>query len=81
MSNMGPLEFRVLRNEFQQIRLLPFLQVFVFHHFHWIFPLNLFNISIDSLTSDIAVERLGEVLFNAVPALGSAFLQILQEEK
>ena len=80
MLNMGPLELLVLRNEFQEIHPLPFLQVLVFHHFHRVFPPDPSNISIDAFTGHIAVERLGEVRFNAVPALRGAFLEVLQED-
>ena len=72
---MAPLEFDVLKNESQKIRVV---QIFrVFHHFHRILSLCPFNISMDAFTSDIAVKSLGELLFNAVPALWVAFLQIL----
>ena len=80
MLNSGPLEFLVLKNESQEIHLVQQLfWVFVFHHLLWAFPFHQLNISIDAFTSDIAVERLGEVLFNTVPALRVAFLQILQK--
>ena len=77
---MGLLEFPVLRYEFQEIHPLHLLQVFVFHHFHWVFPPDPSNISIDAFTSHIAVERLGEVRFNAVPAFRRALSQVLQED-
>ena len=80
MLNMGPPELLVLRNEFQEIHPLPLLQVLVFHHFHRVFPPDPSNISIDAFTGYIAVERLCEVLFNAVPALRGAFLEVLQED-
>ena len=79
MLNSGPLEFLVLKNESQEIHLVQQLfWVFVSHHLLWFFPFHQLNISIDAFTSDIAVEGLGEVPFNTVPACRAAFLQILQ---
>ena len=77
---MVPLEFFVLRNESPEHHFVPTLEAFVFHHFLWIFSLHQGNISIDAFTSHSAVERLAEDLFNAVPALWAAVLQILQEK-
>ena len=80
MLKMGPLEFLVLRNEFQEIHLLllPSSISLAVRHFHWVFPLNPFNISIDAFTCNSAVEGLGKVIFNTVPAVRAAFLQVLQ---
>ena len=77
---MVPLEFFVLRNESPEHHFVSTLEAFVFHHFLWIFSLHQGNISIDAFTSHSAVERLAEDLFNAVPALWAAFLQILQKK-
>ena len=76
---MCPLEFPVLKNESLEIHLVQFLNFHPFHQFHQILPLHLYNISMDALTSCIAVECLARVLFNAVPALWAAFLQVLQQ--
>ena len=78
MLDVGPLEFFVLRNESHETHPAQFLPIFAFHHFHRLFPLNPFNISIDAFASHIAVESLGGVGINAVPALRVAFLQFLQ---
>ena len=75
---MGPLEFLVLENESEEIYLIQLFWVFVFHHLLWFFHFHQLNISINAFTSDIAVEGLGEVPFNTVPAHRAAFLQTLQ---
>ena len=77
MSNMAPLEFFVLENEFLEISLEELFQVLSFYRLRWIFPLHLYNIGMDAFTSHIAVEGFGKLLFDAVPALRTAFLQVL----
>ena len=76
---MAPLELFVLKYESLEISLVELFQALSFHHLHWIFPLHLDNIGMDAFTSHIAVERLGEVRFNAVPAFRRALSQVLQE--
>ena len=77
MSNMAPLELFVLKNESLEISLVELIQALSFHHLHWIFPLHLDNIGMDAFTGHIAVEGFDKLLFNAVPALRAAFLQVL----
>ena len=79
MSDVAPLELFVLKNESLEIHLVQFLNFLPFHQFHQILPLHLYYISMDTLTSCIAVECLARVLFNAVPPLWDAFLQVLQQ--
>ena len=74
---MAPLELFVLKNESLEISLVELIQALSFHHLHWIFPLHLDNIGMDAFTSHIAVEGFGKLLFDAVPALRTAFLQVL----
>ena len=74
---MAPLEFFVLEYESLEISLVELFQALSFHHLHWIFPLHLYNIGMDAIASHIAVESFVKLLFDAVPALWTAFLQVL----
>ena len=74
---MAPLEFFVLENESLEISLVELFQALSFHRLHWIFPLHLYNIGMDAFASHIAVESFVKLLFDAVPAFWTAFLQVL----
>ena len=74
---MAPLELFVLKYESLEISLVELIQALSFHHLHWIFPLHLDNIGMDAFTGHIAVEAFSKPLFNAVPALRAAILQLL----